>query len=190
MMLESDGGMSLTLQHREVQSGGEQTPRCSHLCASPKGTVQSAEEYDTEQNIRNQSKGWDLRAEVLDRQMMELSVCDGNSRGSREPNADAVSAGDAPGRVQSDEKRRSRNKQNGQDLRVAVLNRNLIKLVMSNGNTGVTREPNRFAGSAEVSDWARDADNYLRLLFLSRRAKCNYRIWRRCLSKTKHPEAP
>jgi hypothetical protein len=161
---------------RNVQNWENQTLKCSfhcdHLRVPPKGDdkekVQSDENYITKPKSRNTSKERHLRAKEIKRKLKRLFTCDLSKSMRQEPNTVAVSTVDDRGRVQSDEKRKRRHKHKERDLRVAVLRRNLKKLVISSGNTCVRREPTIDAVSAEVSDWATVADNYLRALFLSK----------------------
>jgi hypothetical protein len=109
--------------------------------------------------------------------VLEPITSNGSCRQRLQPNTAAVSTTDDRLGVQPGETRNRRHKRKGLDLRVAVLQRNLKRRVMSDVNTSLTWKPNSAADSAEVSDWARDTDNYLRVVFLAKGVKT---IFNRC----------
>jgi hypothetical protein len=63
---------------------------------------------------------------------------------------------------------KSRKKPKEQDLRIQVLKSNLKRLLMSDKKERVRLRLKAIAASSVVSSWARDADNELRALFLSK----------------------
>jgi hypothetical protein len=133
------------------------------------GAVPTRDDPVETRTRENQQKRQGLCAMVLNTEVHKPLTFDGKNRARGEPNSGADSTGDVGGGLQTAQKQRNRKKHKKQDLRVKVLKRNLRKSVLSDWNTGVAREPISVGASAKVSDWATDADNYLRALFLPNR---------------------
>jgi hypothetical protein len=82
-------------------------------------------------------------------------------------------------RSDGDTKLKSRRKRRERDLRVHLLKSNLNKLLMSDNRKRVRSGRMAVPASTVVSSWARDADNDLRALFLSKATKGNFTVSQR-----------
>jgi hypothetical protein len=134
------------------------------------GKAETGEKYDSTEKSIKEGKAPVL---ALNKELKKPFTSDGSSREGGEPNTLAVSTVDERRRVQPHKTLKRKKKQKRRDLRIMVLKNNLKKLVTSDWRNRMRQGPNIVADLAEVSDWARDADIYLRYLFLPKR-QANY----------------